>query len=64
MAKDVIFLKAIVGGKIILKDRIVENCALLYTDKIEGVIEFNVTVYQFAHFLYARKIPLLLIIPV
>lgn len=31
-------MKAIIGGKIILKDRIAENCALLYTDKIEGVI--------------------------
>ncbi len=34
-------MKAIVGGKIILKDRVVENCALLYTDKIEGVISEN-----------------------
>ncbi|MBQ4645382.1 MAG: amidohydrolase family protein, partial [Clostridia bacterium] len=34
-------MKAIVGGKIILKDRIAENCALLYTDKIEGVIPEN-----------------------
>ncbi len=41
MAKDVIFLKAIVGGKIILQDRIAENCALLYTDKIEGIIPGN-----------------------
>ncbi len=31
-------MKAIVGGKIILKDRIVESCALLYTDKIEGIV--------------------------
>ncbi|MBE6785584.1 MAG: N-acetylglucosamine-6-phosphate deacetylase [Ruminococcaceae bacterium] len=31
-------MKAIVGGKIILKDKIAENCALLYTDKIEGVV--------------------------
>ena len=31
-------MKAITGGKIILKDRIAENCALLFTDKIEGVI--------------------------
>ena len=31
-------MKAVVGGKIILKDRIAENCALLYTDKIEGII--------------------------
>ncbi len=36
-----IFMKAIVGGKIILKDRVAENCALLYTDKIEGVIPEN-----------------------
>lgn len=34
-------MKAVVGGKIILKDRIVENCALLYTDKIEDVIPEN-----------------------
>lgn len=39
MAEDVIFLKVIVGGKIILKDRIVENCALIYTDKIEEIID-------------------------
>lgn len=38
MGKDVVFLKAIIGGKIILKDRIAENCALLFTDKIEGVV--------------------------
>ena len=31
-------MKAIVNGKIILKNRIAENCTLLYTDKIEGVI--------------------------
>ena len=31
-------MKAITGGKIILKDRIAENCALLFTDKIEGVV--------------------------
>ena len=31
-------MKAIIGGKIILKDRIVENCALLYSDVIEGVV--------------------------
>ncbi len=34
-------MKAITGGKIILKDRIAENCALLFTDKIEGIIEEN-----------------------
>lgn len=34
-------MKAIVGGKIILKDSIVENCALLYTDKIESLISEN-----------------------
>lgn len=34
-------MKAIVGGKIILKDRIAENCALLYTDKIEGIVPEN-----------------------
>ncbi len=31
-------MKAIIGGKIILKDRIVENCALVYSDVIEGVV--------------------------
>lgn len=31
-------MKAIIGGKIILKDRIVENSALLYSDVIEGVV--------------------------
>lgn len=34
-------MKAIVGGKIILKDRIAENCALLYTNRIEGIIAEN-----------------------
>lgn len=31
-------MKAIIGGKIILKDRIAEGCALLYSDVIEGVV--------------------------
>ncbi|MBE6749824.1 MAG: N-acetylglucosamine-6-phosphate deacetylase [Ruminococcaceae bacterium] len=31
-------MKAIVNGKIILKDRIVENAALLYSDVIEGIV--------------------------
>lgn len=31
-------MKAIINGKIILKDRIAEGCALLFTDKIEGVV--------------------------
>lgn len=31
-------MKAIVNGKIILKDRITENCALLYSDVIEGIV--------------------------
>ncbi len=31
-------MKAIVNGKIILKDRVVENCALLYADKIIDVV--------------------------
>ena len=31
-------MKAIVGGKIILKDKIIENCALIYTNKIEDII--------------------------
>ena len=31
-------MKAIVNGKIILKDRVVENAALLFSDVIEGVL--------------------------
>ncbi len=31
-------MKAIVNGKIILKDRIVENQALLFSDKFEGIV--------------------------
>lgn len=31
-------MKAIVNGKIILKDRIVEDCALLYSDVVEGIV--------------------------
>ncbi len=31
-------MKAIINGKIILKDRIVENSALLYSNKIEGIV--------------------------
>lgn len=31
-------MKAIINGKIILKDRIVENCALIYSDVIEGIV--------------------------
>ncbi len=31
-------MKAVVNGKIILKDRITENCALIYSDVIEGII--------------------------
>ena len=31
-------MKAIINGKIILKDRVVENCALLYTNVIEGIV--------------------------
>lgn len=31
-------MKAITGGKIILKDRVVGNCALLFNEKIEGVV--------------------------
>ena len=34
-------MKAIIGGKIILKDRVVENYALLFTDRIEGVVCAN-----------------------
>ncbi len=31
-------MKAIKNGKIILKDRIIEDCALLYSDTIEGIV--------------------------
>ncbi len=31
-------MKAIINGKIILKDRIAEDCALLYSDVIEGIV--------------------------
>jgi len=31
-------MKAIINGKIILKDRIVDGCALLYSDVIEGIV--------------------------
>ncbi len=31
-------MKAIIGGKIILKDRIVENSAVLFNEKIEGIV--------------------------
>lgn len=31
-------MKAIINGKIILKDRVVENCAVLYSDVIEGIV--------------------------
>ncbi len=34
-------MKAIIGGKIILKDKIIENSALLYTDKIIEIIPEN-----------------------
>lgn len=32
-------MKAIVNGKIILKDRVVENAALLYSNVIEGIVQ-------------------------
>ena len=41
ISKGVTLLKAIVNGRIILKDRIVENCALLYTNKIEDIVPEN-----------------------
>lgn len=41
ISKGVKLLKAIVNGRIILKDRIVENCALLYTNKIEDIVPDN-----------------------
>ncbi len=31
-------MKAIIGGKIILKDRIIENSAVLFNEKIEGIV--------------------------
>lgn len=34
-------MKAIINGKIILKDRIIENCALLYSDVIDGIVPMN-----------------------
>ena len=34
-------MKAIINGKIILKDRIVENCALLYSDVIDGIVPMD-----------------------
>lgn len=34
-------MKAIIGGKIILKDRIVEGLALLYSDVIEGIVPLD-----------------------
>lgn len=34
-------MKAIINGKIILKDRIVENSALLFSDVIEGIVNEN-----------------------
>lgn len=34
-------MKTIVNGKIILKDRIIENYALLFSDVIEGIVSFE-----------------------
>ena len=34
-------MKAIVNGKIILKDKIIENFAILYTDKIIDIVKNN-----------------------
>lgn len=34
-------MKAIINGKIILKDRIVEDCALLYSDVVEGIVPMD-----------------------
>ena len=31
-------MKAIVNGKVVLKDRILDNCAVLYSDVIEGIV--------------------------
>ena len=31
-------MKAIINGKVILKDRVVEGLAVLFTDKIEGIV--------------------------
>lgn len=41
IAEGVIFLKAIVNGKIILKDKIIENFAILYTNKIIDIVQNN-----------------------
>ena len=32
-------MKAIINGKIILKDRVVENAALLYSNVIEEIVQ-------------------------
>lgn len=34
-------MKAIINGKIVLKDGIAQNCALLYSDVIEGIVPFE-----------------------
>ncbi len=34
-------MKAIINGKIILTDRIVEGCALLFSDRIEGIVSVD-----------------------
>ncbi|MBQ7125135.1 MAG: amidohydrolase family protein, partial [Clostridia bacterium] len=34
-------MKAIIDGRIILKDRIIENKVLLYSDVIEGIVSAN-----------------------
>lgn len=39
-------MKAIVGGRIILSDRIEENCALLFNDKIIDIIPENLVPYD------------------
>ena len=46
-------MKAIINGKIILKDRIVEDGVLLYSDVIEGVVKNDQIpegVYRFVYF--------------
>ena len=34
-------MKAIINGKIILKDRILENCALLFSNVIDGIVPMD-----------------------
>ena len=37
----VVYMKAIINGRIVLKDRILENYAVLFTDVIEGIVPYE-----------------------